>query len=52
MLQENNSSASVASNLAEGLVRLGEAIKQKAAGARDLLGRLLIGLGFRVHALL
>lgn len=42
----------MAENLAQGLVRLGEAIKQTAAGVRDSLGRFLIKIGFGVHALL
>ena len=39
-------------NMANGLRHMGEVVRQKAEGARDLIGKLLIELGCNLHNLL
>lgn len=51
-VQEHNGFADLVQNLANGLMRLGEVIKQTALGARDAIGKMLITMGYNVHAFL
>ena len=39
-------------NIASGIMQLGDVIRQKAVGARNLIGKLFIELGCNLHQML
>ena len=49
---EPNGFVELIRNLASGIKHLGDAIRQKALGARNLIGKLFIELGCSLHEMM